>query len=598
LDDPSCGTGFQPVQSSCRPLMPSDYRVLESSTRQHGLEARATGQPSRHLSSNIALALGVGLITLAVFSPILPHGFVDGWDDDTAITHNPDFNPPRVVHLLHYWVPPPKDQFYVPVTYTVLGFTSMVARSTTATGAAVFNAAPFHAISLVAHALSAMLVFLILVQLVEKRWAAFIGALVFALHPIQTEAVAWASTSYTPMCGMFGLAAVWQFLHYSQKLTQQNRRPARIHYAWASLFFLLAMLTKPAAASVPLIIAAIEIGWRRRRALSLALPLGTWIVLSIPIILATKMGAPANTVGHFELWQRVIIALDAIAFYLYKIIWPAHLNADYGRSPNGVLSNPMLWWTCLIPVAIFVAARLLRVRAPWFGAAAGVFAAGLLPTLGFASFDFQTFSTVADRFTYLAMLGIAMPIAAIISPLSLRRMVPLAVAILAGLGTLSVLQAKHWQNAWTLFAYTIETRPESKIVGSNIRFMLTPQLEEHCTLSPVELVHLADLLVAQRRTVQAAAICEMAIERGAHDSVAYDKYAEALLENEKLPEAEQAAHEALRLNPNDAAAHATLGNIYIRDDLKRAQNEFRQALALDPNNVVAKRALAATGPDK
>jgi Flp pilus assembly protein TadD len=157
------------------------------------------------------------------------------------------------------------------------------------------------------------------------------------------------------------------------------------------------------------------------------------------------------------------------------------------------------------------------------------------------------------------------------------------------------LQLKHWQNAWTLFAYTIETRPESKIVGSNIRFMFTPELEGHCTLKSGELVHLADLLVAQRRSVQAAAIYDMAIHRGAHDFVTYDKYAEALLQNEKLPEAEHSAHEALRLNPNDAAAHATLGNIYIRNDLKRAQDEFRQALAIDPNNATAKRGLAAAG---
>jgi hypothetical protein len=550
------------------------------------------GTPRRE---TFLFALAAALIPLIVFSPVLRHGFVDVWDDDTAITHNPDFNPPRLSSLLHYWVPPPKDQFYVPVTYTVLGLTAMAARSTAPGGAVIFNPAPFHAINMVAHALSAMLVFLILVQLVRGRWAAFAGAIVFALHPIQTEAVAWASTSYTPMCGVFSLASVWQFLRYSENLTQKNRGVARMRYAVASLFFVLAMLTKPAAASVPLILAAIEIFWRGRRAISLVLPLGVWLVLAIPVIVATKMGAPANTVGHFELWQRIIVALDAVAFYLWKIVWPVHLSADYGRSPNSVLANPLGWWTCAIPVALVAIAWLLRKREPWFGAALGVFVAALLPTLGFASFDFQTFSTVADRFAYLAMLGIGIVVAVLLARLSYRLVVSAAVAAVGGLGLLCNTQLPHWQNAWTLFAHTIETRPQSRIVGSNIGFMLTPELEARCTLPPAQLTRLGDLLLNQRRSGQAAAVYEMAIARGSRDAASYVRLATALLQSERLADAELAAQQALQIDPDEVAAYVTLGNIYIRTDVERAVKQYKKALSIDPLNAAARRGLAATG---
>jgi hypothetical protein len=568
--------------------------VPESTAPSQKVETPATVRPASDKRASAAFALATALITFLVFSPVLRNGFVDVWDDQTTITHNPDFNPPRLAKLLHYWVPPPKDEFYVPVHYTIVGLTSMLARSTSRDGVVVFNPAPFHAASLIAHALAAMLVFLILMQLVNKPWAAFAGVLVFALHPIQAEAVAWASTLYTPLSGMLGLAAVWQFLHRSRQSDLQNRRAARIHYAWATLFFVLAMLTKPAAASVPLIIAAIEISWRKRRALSLALPLGAWILLAIPIVLATKLGTPAGTVGRLEPWQRAIVALDAVAFYLGKIFWPLHLTADYGRSPSNVLADPRALWICLVPIALIVIARMLRVRAPWLGAAVGVFIAGLLPTLGLASFNFQAFSTVANRFAYFAMLAIAMLVAVIASRLSSKVLAPLLVLTAGGLGALSIVQLRQWQNPWTLFASTIEARSDSRIVGSNIRFMFTPEVEAHCTLPPAQLVRLGDLLMGQKRAAQAAPVYELAIVRGSGDSAAYDRLAEALLQSEKRAEAERAAREALALNPNDAAAHATLGDLYIRDDVQRAAEEYRHALRLDSGNARARRGLAAT----
>ena len=545
--------------------------------------------------ASAVLALATGLITLLVFIPVLRHSLADIWDDDTTIVHNPDFNPPRLANLLHYWVPPPKDEFYVPVHYTVVGLTSMLARSTSSNGVVVFNPMPFHAVSLVAHALAAVLVFLILVQLVDNPWAAFAGALVFALHPIQVEAVSWASTLYTPLSGMLGLAAVWQFLHCTRQWDLHNRRAARVHYAWASLFFVLAMLTKPAAASVPLIIAAIEIGWRKRRAISLALPLGAWLLLAVPIILATKMGSPAANVGHQEPWQRAVIALDAIAFYLGKIFWPLHLGIDYGRSPNSVLANPSGWWICLAPIVLIVLGRVLRVRAAWVGAAVGVFIAGLLPTLGLASFNFQAFSTVADRFAYLAMLAVAMSVAAITRRLPAKTLAPLLVVMAGALAALSVIQLRQWQNIWTLFASTIETRPDSRIVGSNIRFMLNPEAEAHCTLSAAQLGRLGDLLMGQRRSAQAAEVYEMAIAKGADDSGSYDRLADALLQSEKPLEAVRAARKAIELNPNDASAYVTLGDLSISSDPQKAADEYRQALRLDPGNARARRGLAATG---
>jgi len=118
---------------------------------------------------------------------VLGHAFLDAWDDNIAIMGNPDYNPATISKLVHYWVPPPRDEFFVPVMYTLWGLVSMGARSPVTGG---LNPAAFHALNLVAHSLAAVIVFLILRRLVGKTWAAATGALVFALHPIQAEAVA------------------------------------------------------------------------------------------------------------------------------------------------------------------------------------------------------------------------------------------------------------------------------------------------------------------------------------------------------------------------------------------------------------------------
>jgi tetratricopeptide (TPR) repeat protein len=537
-------------------------------------------------------ALLAGLITFAVFCPVLRHGFVDAWDDDIAITNNRDYNPPTLHKLLHYWVPPPHHQFYVPVTYTLLGLVAMVARSVTPDRTASFNPLPFHAINLGTHILSAVIVFLILRRLVAKPWAAFFGALVFALHPIQVEAVAWASSMYTPLCGMLGLAAVWQFLLYSDHRETANQHKARIHYVVATILFLLAILTKPAAASVPLIALAIEIGWLRRSWRTVALPLGLWVLLCVPIVLATTLANPP-AIHAPEAWQKIIIAVDAMAFYLYKIMWPTKLCADYGRSPYWVLGHPMIWLACVVPIVLFFFIR--QLHRPWLNAAAGVFMAGLLPTLGLANFDFQGFSTVADRFAYLPMLAIAMVAAMLVSRAALKVVLLPTLAAIIALGALSAAQLAHWQNVWTLFSHTIETNPESRIVAGDTRWLLTPRIEAHCTLSPAELARMADLLLQQKRSTVASDLYRLAMSRGAVPQSVHDNLALALFEDDKLREAQEACVEALRRDPTDAQAHTILGNVYLRTDPARAAEEYRRALRLDPGNLTAARGLAATG---
>ena len=518
---------------------------------------------------DISSALLLALITFLVFCPVLKCQFVGFWDDEDKITANRDYHPPRLWKLTHYWVPPPHETFYVPVTYSIYGLLAMAAQRPLAAGIADLSPAVFHAANLLAHVASAVLVFLILRRLVRSRWAAWAGAALFALHPLQVEPAAWTGTFYTPLSGMFSLLAIWQYLLFSET-PRANPGRRRTHYVVGTLAFALALLSKPSTIAVPLIVAAIELGLRGRRLRELAAPLGVWVLMCVPIVWINRLAFPGTSVYGPEPWQRAIVALDALAFYLWKLIVPFRLVPDYGRSPRWLLAHPVVWLTCLAPIAILVICRVYRRSIPWLGVAAAVFVAGLISTLGLLPFDFQRYSTVADRYVSLSLLGASIFVAFALDRRSSMTARFATLLILGALATLSFRQTAVWHDSWRLFADTIEVNPDSLAAAGAFRYLLVEHADDPqrtCTLASPELVRVGDLLMRQRHPELAGPAYTMALNRGTASADIYDRLALALVQTEKLTDAAAACRQALRLNPADPRARSLLEQIRSQSHL-------------------------------
>src|SRR3954471_6534819 len=214
--------------------------------------ARKSAWPMRALiAASVVIAFGYSVT-----------GQFVGWDDQELIVGNPNFNPPTMHGLLEHWRRA-DHQMYIPVVYSAWW------------GLAHFGMNPlaFHVANVVVHLLSAWVVFEILLLLVESRWAACAGAILFAVHPLQTEAVAWATGMKDCLSGLLSLVAIWQYLLFRQE-------NSRARYALASTAFALALLAKPSTVCVPLICAAIDwlllrTSWRRILA-----SLGPWLLLA------------------------------------------------------------------------------------------------------------------------------------------------------------------------------------------------------------------------------------------------------------------------------------------------------------------------------
>lgn len=505
-------------------------------------------------------ALGVFLVTLAVFFMACFGAFVN-WDDSENVFGNPHYLPVTPASVAKFWTVP-YNELYTPVTSTIWAACATVSRLPQPVGVlgsstSPFAALPFHALGVLFHATTAVLVFFLLRRLTDNDPGATIGSLFWAIHPLQVEPVAWVTGHNNVFSGFFGILALLLYVR-----TTQSDKP---NYIGATLAYLLALLAKPTAVAIPLILIALEVFVLRRPA-KRWLPLFlTWAGLAIGIAVFTKISSPASENVSIDLWKRPIIALDALAFYLGKIVFPAFLGVDYGRLPDSVVFS---WWgyACAgISVAVILVCVLLwrrGVRLPL--SALMLLIAGVFPVLGFVPYYFQKISTVSDRYLYLALLGPAFALASITGMVSAqwrRTILTVTGVLLVVFAARTVAQTLVWRDSETLFANAIKVNPRSGLAHSNYSLVLSDKKDFEGALQHA-------LLAVKYRPGRGELLNNLGI---------------TFAERGDLPKAIDSFKEAVRLSPEDATSHYHLG-VALTDarDLAGAAPEFRTATRLNP----------------
>ena len=552
--------------------------------------------PSRPLPRPAALLILV-VATFAAFAPALTADFTS-WDDYETVARNPLMLPPTARSLQAFWTRP-HGHLYIPVTYTAWAATAQVAyEPASATTPPRLDPRFFHALNVLLHAAAACVAFLLLERLIRHRAAALGGAMLFALHPVQVESVAWVSGAKDVLCGLLSLVAVWLYVGFAQREAKKARR-----YVLATAAFVLAMLAKPTAMMLPLVVLVLDMFVLGRPVKTALRSIWPWLVLAIPCAVATKMFQPAPHAQEAAaaLWARPLIAADALAFYVYKLIWPASLAIDYGRTPRHVIDTHAIAWTWLAPLVLAVAAGWLWRRrgagAP--AAALGVMIAVLLPVLGFAPFDFQTYSTVADHYMYLAMLGPALALAWV---LARRRSVAIGVVtscILLVLGVRTFAQARHWRDSSALFAHALDVNPRSFAAHSSLAVLAMENGEAARALAlakqavdlradPARLTTYAEALRHIGRHDDAIAALRRSIEIEPDHPPALANLSALLAEQGRLEEAIPLARRAVEADPASVQARFNLALMYLNTGQPAAARaELEAARRLDPSHAGA-----------
>lgn len=496
------------------------------------------------------MALLIVVITVAVFLSVCTHEFVL-WDDEVNVYENPYLNPVTPSKVLHFWQEP-YENLYIPLTYSIwAGIAYLVQQPTIEKTGAQFNASPFHATNLILHILGALVVFAILKIFVTNDWAACCGAMLFALHPLQVEPVAWVTGMKDVLCGLFSLVAIWQYLRYVQVRSESHVLSVKRNYVCCTAAFALALLAKPMAVVVPVlawVLANFKFGYTYFRPgfRKADWTLVTWVIMAIAFLALTKFSQAHALSFITPLWARPLVAGDAVSFYLSKLFVPIRLGIDYGRSPEYVLRHGWILLTGLLPYGLAASLWLLRDRRRWLVVAAGVFGAGLLPVLGLIPFGFQNYSTVADRYLYVSMLGPALALSWLLSSYARSSSGKVAflscMLVLGTLGIRSAFQIQYWNNDVKLFTHALAINPGS--------------------------------------------------------SSSYNNLGLAFARRGRLDEAITKYSEALRIKPDYEIAHNNMGIVLaMQGKTEEAIVHFRQALRINPEYTLARKNLevALTG---
>jgi tetratricopeptide (TPR) repeat protein len=553
--------------------------------------------PQRFLVAGCALVVA----TFAAYWPALGAGFI--WDDEGHVTR-PDLR--SLQGLGRIWFHLGATQQYYPVLHSAFWLEHRL------WGGAALG---YHLCNIGLHALAALLFVIVLRRLAVP--GAFLGGLLFALHPVGVESVAWISEQKNTLSTVFYLLSALAYLRFDRERTGR-------WYGAALGLFLLALLSKTVTATLPAALLVVlwwqrgRLSWRRDIA-----PLLPWFVAAAAGGLTTAwvereyIGAHGT---HFDLSfpQRGLVAGRVVWFYLGKLVWPADLVFIYPRWT--IAAEAAEQWT--YPVAAAAALLIFfllrrRARAPL--AAALLFVGTLFPALGFFNVYPFVFSFVADHFQYLADLGIFAAAAAAgaglwaRAPGARRAALALGGALLLGvLGVLTWRQARTYRDLETLYRVTLVRNPAAWLAHDNLGVILAntgrlPEALEHYAAAlrlnpsfPQTYNNLGNAWARQRRWPDALAAYDRALVLWPDFVEARFDRASALADAGRFPEAAAAFAEALRERPEYPEAEYGWANALANQgQFDLAMAHYRAAIRLRPGYAEARAnlglALASSG---
>lgn len=448
----------------------------------------------------------------------------------------------------------------------------------------------FHLTNMVIHALNAVLVFWLAARLVRAatgvsdRWTllgAGVAALLFGIHPLRAESVAWITERRDVLSTFFLLLTTHAYL--SAFAVSEARTASPRWYAASVALLLLSLLSKAWGMSFFVVALVLDVyplrrlDWRPWRWIdgpgrAVLVQKAPYAALGVvfAFVAAWAQSSAVNNAASLERWgvpERTVQAFYGLMFYAWKTVWPTSLSPIY-ELPMRI--SP---WEARFVAAYAVVAGacvllfFLRKRAPGAWAAAAVYVVLLLPVLGFFQSGIQL---VADRYSYLACIGWAVLAGELISRAlrraSLRGKLATGVRVVLGsvvvcglLGVLTWRQSEVWRTTESVF-----TRPIA--LG---------------TAGPVARTMYAKQLDAQGRTAEALEQFHLALQQVPDYFIGWYTFANFLRDHQMYAEATEAYRTAAKGLPEPWAAYVGLGEVYLvyTHEPAKAVEAFRSAVA-------------------
>jgi len=573
------------------------------------------------------LPILLGCLTVVVYWPAIGNDFVN-YDDDVHVTSNAHVKRGLTWENIKWGLVDPLNGNWHPVTV----WSHML-------DCQLFGLDPrgHHLVSVLLHALNAVLVFEWLRRLTRTTWRSLFVALTFALHPLRVESVAWVAERKDLLSAMFGLLTLIVYARYAetQSLTSRPQdppqggsgrsqtdashrslrvtQPARF-YGLALGFFGLGLMSKPMLVTWPFVMLLLDYWPLRRfragnvwRLMREKIP---FFVLSIAVSILTflvQKQADAMEAGSgFGLGERVGNALVSYCRYLGKLFWPTNLAIFYPHPGHWSTTAVLLSAGLLSSISgvVFVLRRespFLLVGWLWFG---GI----LVPVIGLVQVGDQA---MADRYTYMAEIGIVVALTwAASEPMKRMRY---AQAGLLATGSCAILccllltrqQLHCWRDSETLFRHTLAVTRNNYLAHNNLGTALAEkgqfdeaitQFQETLGLRPNYArahYNLGNALGRKGNLDGAISHFRESIRLAPNHAILHNNLANALARKGQIDEAIEEYHTTIRLEPGLALPHNNLGYALLqKGETQQAIFEFREAIRLQPDLSFARTGLA------
>lgn len=546
------------------------------------------------LKTGLLIVCGFSAALLIIYGSSLSNGFI-ALDDPYVIYNNVSIRsitPATIKHIFTTYDP----ELYTPLTFFSFQINYLLGG---------LDPFVYHLTNLLLHGANALLVAWLLTLLLGNATAGIIGGLLFAVHPVNVEVVAWATARKEVLSVFFCLLSFITYLSYRTK-------KSILFYCLSILLFLCALLSKVNVFVLPLLLLLTDFLQERSVTRRLCLDKIPYAVLSVIFVIVGLL-KKQDILSSTTLLEKILMASKSTLFYVWKFIAPLNLSILYPQNGDVSLSSPVFLASLVscIVLLVLVSISLRWNRKILFGFA--FFLLSISPTFvhfnrnaGIVSGASTGIQIASDHYMYLPIIGLLYLVMAgflwlwnrpqrLANAQKSQTFIALALtALCIGFSYISHVQAAVWKNSETLFLHTLALYPYSSDarVGLSVVYRQSDLfekekkvLEEGMTYGPNAklLVGLAAIAVRQSDYLTAEKNYDDAIRIDPNNSEAYFGKGVLLARQGKNDEATVAYKKAIELNAFYPAAHSNLGSLQlVKGQEAEAEENFQKAVSINP----------------
>ncbi|MCJ7772589.1 MAG: tetratricopeptide repeat protein, partial [Desulfobacterales bacterium] len=438
------------------------------------------------------------------------------------------------------------------------------------------NPGNHHITNVLFHILNTLLLFVIFEKVTGHLWRSAFVAILFSLHPMHVESIAWISERKDVLSTFFLMLTIWSYIRYNEKYKTSS-------YVFAILFYAMGLMSKPMVVTLPFVLLLLDYWPLKRftiegkrdppkirdhhihfRLLFEKIPfLLMAIVSSVLTYIAQSRGGAVTSFDTLPFINRVSNAIHSYVHYIYKMIFPSKMAIFY---PHPILIPT---WMFIINFSIILFLTILFVKLSsryrylfvgWFW-----YLGTLFPVIGIIQIGKQA---MADRYTYIPYIGLFIIITWGISDLLERyqwkkkKIAAVTALITILLMTTAWIQTRYWSNNIKLFQHAVEVTKNNSVANQYLGLayvsngMIDKGIEHYL----------------------------LALRVDPHYQIAHNNLGIALARKGRISEAIFHYQEAIRINPKDAKAYNNLGGALLTmGNADDALKQYRKALLLDSN---------------